>query len=245
MGVSYKFDVSGNLLGWRYAPYGSTTTTQGPTDPRSDPNNLANLCSPLVWDSDDANGAVDASGSLRETVPFRANGDRIDAQAFSTGNTVRDWTGYIITAKVKLVSGGNIAPNCPLQAWLYVSTAPAYDTRISPTVNLVTGDWVTITYDMAFAGLDTTQINQMGIQITTGTCIPLLHHADGSPDDDAMTSSDGSTDATSSEAGDDAGSDASVGDAGDESSDASVDTFVPPTATTAVILIDDVVVSVK
>jgi hypothetical protein len=169
-GVSYTFDVSGELLGWHYAPYGSTSTSPSPTNPPTDPNNLANQSSPLVWDSDDANNRIDASGSLKATVPFRANGDRIDLQAFSTGNNVRDWTGYIITAKVKLVSGGNLSPACPLRAWLYISTSPSYATQLSPVVDLSVGNWVTVIYDLALSTLDLTQINQTGVQITTGTC---------------------------------------------------------------------------
>jgi hypothetical protein len=104
-------------------------------------------------------------------VPFTANGDRIDIQAFSTGSTGTDWTGYIISAQVKLVSGGNIDPSCPLSAWLYVSQAPDYSTSLGPTTNLVTGSFVTLTYDMATAGVNIANINQMGIQITTGNCV--------------------------------------------------------------------------
>jgi hypothetical protein len=246
--VSYRFDVSGDLLGWHYAPYGSTSTTPSAPNPPTDPNNLANLSSPLVWDSDDANGAVDASGSLRETVPFSANGDRIDAQAFSTGTSVRDWTGYIVTAKVKLVSGGNLSPGCPLQAWLYISTAPSYATQISPSVELVTGNWVTVTYDLSLSTLDLTQINQMGIQITTGTCVvpPPEAGTDVDAQPDVSLGSDAADDAPASDAspGDAATPDAEVADAGSDSA-AQPDAPPPPTATTAVILIDDVIVSVK
>ena len=249
-GVSYKFDVSGDLQGWHYAPYGSTSTSPAPTNPPTDPNNLANKSAPLAWDFDDANGSIDASGSLKATVPFAANGDRIDVQAFSTGNDVRDWTGYVVTAKVKLVSGGNVSPVCPLQAWLYISTSPSYATTLSPVVDLSAGNWVTVTYDLALSNLNLSQINQMGIQITTGTCTGPLPEAgsDGAPTSDVTSASDGPTDVTIGDdsAGEDASSEAAVADAGANPSDGSDGASTsPPTATTAVILIDDAIVSVK
>jgi hypothetical protein len=164
--VSYTWDVANDVLGWHYTPWGSTPPSGNPP---GDPNNLANLSTPLTTNADDANNQV-SSGSLQASVPFLANGDRIDIQAFSTGSVGKDWTGYIISAQVKLVSGGNVDASCPLSAWLYVSQAPDYATALGPTTNLVTGSFVTLTFDMATAGVNIANINQMGIQITTGTC---------------------------------------------------------------------------
>ena len=103
-----------------------------------------------------------------------------------------------------------------------------------------------MTYDLALSTLDLTQVNQMGVQITTGTCLSPIPDA-GS---DAATQSDATSgDAASSEAsmsdvsvGDGASSEASTADAGADASDAPPPP--PPTATTAVILIDNVVVFV-
>src|SRR5205809_313499 len=132
----------------------TTTTTSGGGGAPGDPNNLANRSVPLAWDgANDADNRIDASGSLRGSTPFAFAGERIDIQAFSTGTNVRDWTGYVISAQVKLVSGGNFRADCPLQAHLYVSTAPSYDTRVAAFTSLVTGQWVTLTYDMADPGL--------------------------------------------------------------------------------------------
>src|SRR5262249_53875527 len=134
--------------------------------------------------------------------------ERIDFQAFSTGPAAanaRDWTGYIINAKVKLLSGGNFNPDCPLQAVLYVSTAPNYDTRVSAATSMTVGQWVTITYDMADTGLATNMINQMGIQINTGGDCPY---------DAGVPTSDGAADAAASP---DVSADGGVADASDES----------------------------
>jgi hypothetical protein len=241
-GVKYTFDST--IEGWHYTPYGSTTRNPTPPgDPAQDPSNMARLSAPLVVDStNDADNRTDASGSLRGSVPFLYANERIDFQAFSTGNGTtgqRDWTGYIINAKVKLVSGGNFSPDCPLQAVLYVSTAPNYDTRISAPTSMTLGQWVTITYDMADTGLATNLINQMGIQINTGG---------GCPYDAGAPASDAAQDAAP-----DVSLDGGVADASDESTASDGGTSdvdagpppPPPQATTAVILIDNVIVSVK
>jgi hypothetical protein len=238
-GVRYTFDTN-TLAGWHYTAYGSTPA--GTPNPPGDTNNLANRSAPLAWDgANDADNRIDASGSLRGSTPFTSAGERIDIQAFSTGNATvgqRDWTGYIINAQVKLVSGGNFRADCPLQAHLYVSSAPSYTTTGSPVVSLITGQWVTLTYDMANAGLDTTLINQMGIQIETGGDCPF----------DAGAPADAATSDVSADAGT---PDVSVtADASDESTvtdggTPDVAPPPPPQATTAVYLIDNVIVSVK
>jgi hypothetical protein len=209
-GLTYTFDTS--VQGWAFQPFGST-----PVGNPASPNNLAVL-STMTWDSaDDAENRT-TSGSLQGTVPFRADGDRIDFEAFSAPWAKYDWTGYTISAKVKLVSGGRVSPGCPLRAWLYVSAIPNYATTLSAAVDLSTGSWVTLTYDMADAGVDVTLIQQLGIQVTTGAaCTADAGTPDGATDAPADAISDG-------------------GDAAD---------VAPPTATTAIILIDDVIVSVK
>jgi hypothetical protein len=280
-GVKYTFDAQG-IYGWHYTPWGSTPASGNPP---GDPSNIANRSSPLVWTSiDDADGKIDASGSLKASVPFSTDSERIDIQAFSTGNTVKDWTGYIITAQVKLVSGGNVNPNCPMQAWLYVSSSPQYDTRLSATVDLVKGSWVTLTFDMADATIATYLINQMGVQVTTGApCVPKARpfdseggtdadtDADNDANPDVSATSDSAADAGATEAAAEAGpadggssdaaaegsapdggapdasvSDASASDAGPADA-GPADTYVGPgpQATRAIILIDNVIVSVK
>jgi hypothetical protein len=288
-GVKYTFDAPG-IYGWHYTPWGSTPVSGNPP---GDPSNIANRSSPLVWDSSDADGKIDASGSLKASVPFSTDSERVDIQAFSTGTTVRDWTGYIITAQVKLVSGGNVNPNCPMQAWLYVSSSPQYDTRLSATVDLVTGSWVTLTFDMADATIATYLINQMGVQVTTGApCVPKERpfdteggtDADPDANPDVSVPSDSGADAGATEAATEAGpadggssdaaaegsapdggapdasaSDAGPADAGPADASASdagpadagpadagaPDNYVGPQATRAIILIDNVIVSVK
>lgn len=220
MAKSWKFDL--NTDGWTLSRYGST-----PNNMPDAADNLAKL-STLGWDmgNDAANSAT--SGSLKGVVPFTKVGERIDFQAFSQAAGKYDWTGYTVSAKVKLVSGGNIAPGCPLHAWLYASQAPDYNTPLGPKVALQTGVWVTLTFDVSSAAFNVKAVNQLGIQVETGAACGGGGTGDGGVGDAA----DGSVDADLLA---DAGLDGAV--------DAVV--VVPPTATTATILIDDVIVSVK
>jgi hypothetical protein len=220
MAKSWKFDL--NTDGWALSRYGST-----PNGMPDAADNLAKL-STLGWDmGNDAAGSA-TSGSLKGTVPFTKVGDRIDFQAFSQATAKYDWTGYTVSAKVKLVSGGNIAAGCPLYAWLYASQAPDYNTPLGPKVALQTGAWVTLNFDVSSAAFNVKAVNQLGIQIDTGAACG----GGGTGDAGVGDAADGSVDADLLA---DAGLDGAV--------DAVV--VVPPTATTATILIDDVIVSVK
>jgi hypothetical protein len=225
-GHSWLFNTSTTGIdGWHFTIYGSTPSATAA-------NNLAILSGTPVWDGTNDADNLTTSGSLKGTVPFTKEGDRIDFQAFSVAAGLYDWRGYKISAKIKLVSGGNINAGCPLHASLYVSSAaPAYTTPTSTPVDLVKGSWVTVTFDLADSGIDLTTVSQMGVQINTGTgCAATV-------DAGAL---DGGTDGPVADAAAaDGGADGGAIDAGDGPPPA------PPTATTAVILIDDVIVSVK
>jgi hypothetical protein len=246
------FDTTAAASTWHFSPYGST-----PDNMPTAANNLATL-STLAWDgTDDADGLT-TSGSLKGTVAFRSVGDRIDFQAFTQATALYNWTGYQITAKVKLVSGGNLTPGCPLSAWLYVSQV-GYNTSLSTPVNLSTGTWVTVTYDMADATIDVSQINQMGLQMTTGAvCLGDAGASDAATDASADGAADGGVDGdAAADSAVDGRADASdaatlMADAGltdggsTDSADASdAPDALPVTATTAVILVDDVIVAPK
>jgi hypothetical protein len=163
-GVSYTFDTTAQ--GWKYSPYGST-----PNNAPTDPTNLA-ITSTLAWSATDDADGHSTSGVLKGNVQFKYQGDRIDFQAFTNPMAQYNWTGFVVTAKVKLVSGGNLAYGCPLEAYIYVSDADgSYNTKTSVPVNLVTGGWVTVTFDLADAaaqGLDIAKANQLGLQMDTG-----------------------------------------------------------------------------
>jgi len=180
-GLRYTFDS--DVQGWAYTPYGSTPNigfldTGGAGLKLSDPT-----VSQLDFDStSDADGRVDASGAMKLTVGFRAANDRIGLLAFTVSpNDATQWvvwSGFVGTAKIRLVSGGNLDRTCPLRAELYFSTGTGFATAASPVVNLTTAmtDWSTITFDFdtvvpgANGQPNLTQINQLGIHITTGTC---------------------------------------------------------------------------
>jgi len=179
LGASYTFDA--DIQGWHYTPYGSSPNIGFPDPGGVERPKLSDVSqSQLVFDStNDANGRIDASGALKLTVGFLAANDQIDAQAFSVfpndATQWKVWRGFVATAKIKLVSGGNLNPLCPMKAWLYVTAGAGYATGVSPTVNLTRGitDWVTVTFDLdaPLGGTpDPTQVNQLGIQISTSTC---------------------------------------------------------------------------
>ncbi len=209
--VSYKFNTA--IDGWHYTSYGSTP----PGAPSAD--NYATT-SMLAWNSaDDADG-VTTSGSLKGTVPFRLEGDQIDFQAFSNGAGMYDWTGYIINAKIKLVSGGNLKNGCPMYAVLYVSDNNNYMTRLSGQVNLEVGKWESVAFDMADVSsmINVAGISQMGLQVNAGpscTAIPVPDAGTDAPADgaaDGGTTTDAPVDvAVTTDAGVDAAADVATG----------------------------------
>jgi hypothetical protein len=186
-GVSYTFDTGVGT--WHFTPYGSTN----PAAP-NDPTNLAKT-STLSWSStDDADGKT-TSGSLKGNVLFQHDGDQIDFQAFSVMAGMFDWSaGYTVTAKVRQVSGGNLRQNCPLSAVLYVSEATDYNTTLGPPVNLVPGQWTTVTYDISTSFINKAAISQLGLQINTGAasaCTGPLINNDAGTDSAADAPVDG------------------------------------------------------
>ncbi len=204
IGVSYTFDTT--ALGWKFSPYGSVSLGSSATDT----NNPA-LISTLAWSgTDDADGHSN-SGVLKGTVQYKYLGDRIDFQAFTNPMAQYNWTGFVATAKVKLVSGGNLAYGCPLEAVIYVSDADgSYNTKVSADVNLVQGSWVTITFDLADAaaqGLDIAKANQLGLQIDTGPACVGTTPPDAGTDvgSDGGTTETGGGDAALEAGGDSAG----------------------------------------
>jgi hypothetical protein len=198
VGVSYTFDTT--ALGWKFSPYGSMSLGSLSTDA----NNPA-LISTLAWSgTDDADGHSN-SGVLKGTVQYKYQGDRIDFQAFTNPTALYNWTGYVVSAKVKLVSGGNLAYGCPIEADIYISDSNAYNTKLSALVNLVQGSWVTVTFDAADAlalGVDITKVNQMGLQIDTGpACVGTTPPDAGTdtPTTDGGTSTDAPVDVATSD----------------------------------------------
>jgi hypothetical protein len=255
--LSYLFDTTSMM--WNYSRFGSTPGAD-------DPANLAKT-STLAWDGTNDVDNKTTSGSLKGTVAFKSEGDRIDFQAFSMVPAKYDWRGYVVTAKVKLVSGGNLKNGCPITADIYVSFvqgANNYQTTTSTPVALVKGSWVTLTYDLDNAGSDFSMTTQMGLQMTTGGACDAIP-VDGGTDATGDAVADAGVDAISGgDASDahpdvavDVAVDAGAGDtvvaadsgAGDATDGGAPDADGPPpapvTATTAVILVDSVLVTLK
>jgi hypothetical protein len=179
--VSYTFDS--DIQGWHYTPYGSSPNIGFADSGDAGRAKLSDASlSQLAFDStNDADRRIDASGALKLTVGFVAANDQIDAQAFSVApndaTQWKVWSGFIATAKIRLVSGGNLNRACALRATIYITTGAGYATAISPPINLTTAatDWATVTFDFDTiapgpTAPNLTQVNQLGIQITTGTC---------------------------------------------------------------------------
>jgi hypothetical protein len=178
-GLRYTFD--NDLQGWAYTPYGSTPNIGFLDTGGAGPKLSDQTVSQIAFDgTNDADGRVDASGAMKLTVGFRAANDRIGLLAFTVNNAADwvVWSGFVGTAKIRLVSGGNLDRTCPLRAELYFSTGTGFATAASPVVNLTTAmtDWSTITFDFdtivpgANGQPNLTQVVQLGIHITTGTC---------------------------------------------------------------------------
>jgi hypothetical protein len=105
--------------GWTYAPFGFSNTTMVTYDPT------------VGWPS---------PGSLLVHVPFTAAGNE---QGPININYTADLTGRMLTATVRLDSGG------PARANLGFSSTGNYVLVMSPAVPLVAGQWTTLTLDPA------------------------------------------------------------------------------------------------
>jgi hypothetical protein len=112
-----------------------------------------------------------AAGSLKNLVPFSAANQYHE---LGVPFAPEDYTGFVITAKVKLVSGGKNDAACPARAALYV-VGP--DTKvgndivpiIGPGIALAEGTWVNVTQTVT-AATGTTTIDRIGLNLNTYAC---------------------------------------------------------------------------
>jgi hypothetical protein len=112
-----------------------------------------------------------AAGSLKNLVPFSAANQYHE---LGVPFAPEDYTGFVITAKVKLVSGGKNDAACPARVALYV-VGP--DTKVGndivpitgPGVALAEGTWVNVTQTVT-AATGTTTIDRLGLNLNTYAC---------------------------------------------------------------------------
>ena len=107
-----------------------------------------------------------APGSLKNVVPFS---DANQYYEVDVPFAPEDYTGFIVTAKVKLLSGGKPDAACPARATLYVIGANTGGPKNGAGVALVQGQWVDASLTVADeAGADT--IDRLGVNLNTYGC---------------------------------------------------------------------------
>jgi hypothetical protein len=112
-----------------------------------------------------------AAGSLKNLVPFTAANQYHE---LGVPFAPEDYTGFTITAKVKLVSGGKNDAACPARVALYV-IGP--DTKVADVITPITGPgvaldegaWVVVTQTVT-AATGTTTIDRIGFNLNTYAC---------------------------------------------------------------------------
>lgn len=102
------------------------------------------------------------AGSLMNIVPF------VKAAQYyklSIGFAQADWSGYTITADVKLVSGGNLEGACRANAALFVQDGAGANSGAA--VQLNPGEWKSATFTVPAS----TMVDHLSINISDYTCL--------------------------------------------------------------------------
>jgi len=102
------------------------------------------------------------AGSLRNIVPF------VKAAQYyklSIGFAQADWSGYTITADVKLVSGGNLEGACRANAALFVQDGAG--ANAGAAVQLNPGEWKSATFTVPAS----TMVDHLSLNISDYTCL--------------------------------------------------------------------------
>ncbi|HVY29077.1 MAG TPA: hypothetical protein VHB79_21110 [Polyangiaceae bacterium] len=103
------------------------------------------------------------AGSLAAIVPFTA---AAQYYKMGIGFASADWSGYTITADIKLVSGGNNEGACGMQAGLFVQDGAGPLTGERTYLNVVDG-WKTMTLTVPAS----TNVDHLSIIISDYTCL--------------------------------------------------------------------------
>jgi hypothetical protein len=108
-----------------------------------------------------------AAGSLYNMIPFS---DANQYHELGVPFAQEDYTGYTISAKVKLVSGGKDDAACPARVALYIGGGQiAGNVVIGPGVALEQGEWVDVTMTVAEA-TGTDKVDRLGFNLNTYAC---------------------------------------------------------------------------
>jgi hypothetical protein len=172
--LSFFFDADLEL--WDLQSYGSTPNV----GIDGGPEKLSRL-SMQTWV---ATGGYASPGAMNVKVPFSTKDEQLDIHRalMPLDNPYKDYSGYEIVAKVKLVSGGAVG-EC-LGAWIYVTTGNMYRfARGNLAAPLVVDDWAELEFELddpdpnstpdgVHPEYDPTEVGQLGIHIQSRACAP-------------------------------------------------------------------------
>ena len=108
------------------------------------------------------------NGSLKNLIPFSLAGQYYETSALFQP---ADYSGNVITAKVKLVAGGAPDEGCPAHAMLYgigITGTKSAETPNEP-ITLSAGAWLNLTLTVPATGF--TKLGELGIRVTTYPCL--------------------------------------------------------------------------
>ncbi len=174
--VALWFPFDANLEMWDLQSYGSTPNV----GLDGGPEKLSRL-STQTWV---AAGGFGSPGAMRVQVPFSTKDEQLDIHRglMAPPDPYKDWSGYEIVAKVKLVNGGDVG-EC-LGAWIYVTTGPVYRfARGNLAAPLVVDDWAELEFQLDDPDPNSTpdgvhpefnpaEVGQLGIHIQSRACAP-------------------------------------------------------------------------
>jgi hypothetical protein len=156
---------------WQFASDAQISDTSTPTNPGDewsryfygDPASPSGAGAHDVFSCD----GNPTAGSLKNLIPFSdVNQYYINGVPFAA----EDYTGFTISAKVKLVSGGKNDEACPARASLYVGGGQIVGNIITgPGVALAQGSWVDVTMTVAEA-TGTDAVDRVGFNLNTYAC---------------------------------------------------------------------------
>ncbi len=108
------------------------------------------------------------NGSLKNLIPFSLAGQYYEDSALFQP---ADYSGNVISAKVKLVAGGAPDEGCPAHAMLYgigITGTKATETPNEP-ITLSAGVWLNLTLTVPSTGF--TKLGELGVRVTTYPCL--------------------------------------------------------------------------
>jgi hypothetical protein len=174
--VALSFFFDANLEMWDLQSYGSTPNV----GIDGGPEKLSRL-STQTWV---AAGGYASPGTMNVKVPFSTKDEQLDIHRglMAPPDPYKDWSGYEIVAKVKLVNGGAVG-EC-LGAWIYVTTGPVFRfARGNLAAPLVVDDWTELEFELDDPDPNSTpdgvhpefnpaEVGQLGIHIQSRACAP-------------------------------------------------------------------------